>query len=284
MRLNEIYCKDKGIENKISFEVFPPKNGEEGFRELLEELEILKKYNPAIVSLTYGAGGNNNNSMNLVSILQDHFNLMPHLTCVCNSRQDVKTHIKLFTQLGIENILALRGDFPEDRSACKKDFMHANELIEFIKSETDLSTGAAGYPEGHIEAPDILTDINNLKLKIDAGANAIYTQLFFDNDKFYRYIELVRNAGINLPVIAGIMPVISAKQVEKMTAMAKISVPPELIEGLEKYKNSPDDLKSFGIEFASAQCRDLIKNNVDGLHFYTLNKSYSTSKILENIF
>ena len=283
MRLSEIYKKEKDINKKISFEVFPPKNGETGIKELLQEVNNLKKYNPALISLTYGASGNSNNSMNLVSILHKQFNLMPHLTCVCSGKNDIETHIKLFEQSKIENILALRGDIPQDYTLCKKDFRYANELIEFIKAKTNLSIGAAGYPEGHIEAESLSKDIENLKRKVDSGAEAIYTQLFFDNNKFFEYIELVRNAGIKIPIIAGIMPIVSANQVDKMTSMAKISITPELKNNMEKYKNSPDDMKSFGIEYASAQCCDLIKNNIDGLHFYTLNKSYSTSRILENI-
>lgn len=283
MRLSDIYKKNKKVNEKISFEVFPPKNGNEGIENLLAELNSLKNFNPALISLTYGAGGNNNNSMHLVSILHKQYNLMPHLTCVCNGKIDIETHIKLFEQSGIENILALRGDIPQDETLCKKDFRYANELIEFIKYRTNLSVGAAGYPEGHIEAESLSKDIENLKRKVDTGAEAIYTQLFFDNNKFFEYIELVRNAGITLPVIAGIMPVISTNQVEKMTSMAKISITPELKSNMERYKNSAEDMKSFGIEYASKQCCELINNDVDGLHFYTLNKAYSTGKILENI-
>lgn len=288
MKLKEIYNKDKkplnGEKIKISFEVFPPKNGEAGFEDLFTELEILKKYNPSLVSLTYGAGGSSNDSMKLTEALCRKFNLMPHFTCVRSSKDEVAHHIKEIETLGIENILALRGDIPEDKTVYKKDFKYANELVSFIREKTDLSIGVAGYPEGHIDAPDIYSDIENLKKKVDAGAQAIFTQLFYDNEKFFHYIELVRNAGITLPIIAGIMPILSIKQMTRITSMAKISIPEEIKNNLEKFKDSPEDLKSFGIDYVSRQCEGLIGNsNIAGLHFYTLNKAFTTSKILENI-
>ena len=283
MKLKEIYGKGKDGKSIISFEVFPPKNGEEGYADLFEELETLKKYTPSLVSLTYGAGGSSNNSFKLVELLCKSFNIMPHFTCVRSTRNEVETHIKEIENLNIENILALRGDIPEDKSVYKKDFLYANELVSFIQAKTNLSIGVAGYPEGHIDAPDINTDIENLKKKVDAGADAIFTQLFYDNNKFFSYVERVRKSGIELPVIAGIMPILSAKQMERITSMAKITIPQEIKKNLEKFKDSPDDLKNFGIEYVSRQCRELLKNNVAGLHFYTLNKAYSTSKILDNI-
>ena len=276
MKLREIYSTDKTV---ISFEVFPPKTEPE---KLLQETAILANHNPAFISLTYGAGGNENKSFNLLKNIKDAgINVMPHFTCITSSKENIEKDIKKLSQLGVENILALRGDIPQDKSLMKHDFHYANELVSFIKEKTNLSVGVAGYPEGHIESPDLKTDIDNLKRKVDAGADAIFTQLFFENGFFFDYVNRVRDAGITIPVIAGIMPVISKKQVNKMTSMANISIPKKLKEALEKYKDN--DLLDFGIEFASEQCRGLIKENVKGLHFYTLNKSYSTDKILNNI-
>ena len=276
MKLREIYSTDKTV---ISFEVFPPKSEPE---KLLKETAILANHNPAFISLTYGAGGNENKSFNLLKNIKDAgINVMPHFTCITSSKENIEKDIKKLSQLGVENILALRGDIPQDKSLMKHDFHYANELVSFIKEKTNLSVGVAGYPEGHIESPDLKTDIDNLKRKVDAGADAIFTQLFFENGFFFDYVNRVRDAGITIPVIAGIMPVISKKQVNKMTSMANISIPKKLKEALEKYKDN--DLLDFGIEFASEQCRGLIKENVKGLHFYTLNKSYSTDKILNNI-
>ena len=276
MKLREIYSTDKTV---ISFEVFPPKSEPE---KLLKETAILANHSPAFISLTYGAGGNENKSFNLLKNIKDvGINVMPHFTCITSTKQNIEKDIKKLSQLGVENILALRGDIPQDKSLMKHDFHYANELVSFIKEKTNLSVGVAGYPEGHIESPDLKTDIDNLKRKVDAGADAIFTQLFFENGFFFDYVNRVRDAGITIPVIAGIMPVISKKQVNKMTSMANISVPKKLKEALEKYQGNA--LLDFGIEFASEQCRQLIKENVKGLHFYTLNKSYSTDKILNSI-
>lgn len=293
MKLTEIYYdkkyqrkRDLGSNNKktiISFEVFPPKKGEEQFDELLKELHILKKYSPSLVSLTYGAGGSNNNSLKLVELLNKDFNIMPHFTCVRNSRADVEKHINEIENLKIDNILALRGDIPQNDQEYITDFKYANELVEFIKQKTRLSIGVAGYPEGHIESESLEADIKNLKKKVKAGADVIFTQLFFETDCFFKYIDKLSDAQINLPVAAGIMPIISFKQIEKITSMARITIPQKLAEKIDKYKDSPDDMKKFGIEHASNQCLELIRHGVDGLHFYTLNKSYSTAKILENI-
>ena len=275
MRLDEIYKK----ELPISFEVFP----EENISNVYNVLAELKKYNPSLVSLTYGAGGKNKEfSKSIVREMKSVYNLMPHFTCICNSRENVENDIVNLESLGIKNILALRGDIPKDNNTmCYMDFKHANDLVSFIKSKTDLSIGVAGYPEGHIESPDIKTDLKYLKQKVETGADVIYTQLFFNNDKFYSFVENVHKMGIDKPIIPGIMPIISQKQVDKMTSLAKIEVPKIVQEKLEKYSSA--DLKEFGVEYASTQCEGLIKFGVEGLHFYTLNKAYSTSKILDNI-
>lgn len=291
MKLKEIYDKKdirrNGLSESgkpvISFEIFPPKGGVQQYPALFEELEKLKNFNPALVSLTWGAGGNNNNSFDLIKMVNEKFNVMPHFTCICNSFKNVEEHIIDIENLGIDNILALRGDEPQDIKVCHTDFRYANELVRFIKSKSNLSVGVAGYPEGHIETPDLSIDIENLRKKVDEGAEAIYTQLFFDNKRFFSYVELVRDAGINIPIIPGIMPILSMKQVLRITSMAKITVPDALMNKLQKYENNSEDLKKFGVDFASSQCSELIKAGVEGLHFFTLNKADSTSQILSNI-
>ena len=272
MKLKETYQKFA-----ISFEVFPPKDDN---TKLFEELKILKTYNPAFLSLTYSAGGNGLKSFELVRNIKNFgFDVMPHFTCISSTKQSVDEDLQDLEKMGIDKILALRGDVPEDETLIKHDFNYANELVSFIKEKTKLSIAVGGYPEGHIESPDLKTDIDNLKRKVDAGAEVIFTQLFFDNNKFYDFMERVGNAGINISVVPGIMPVISKKQIDKMTSLAKISIPKDLNHALDSYV----DLKEFGIDYATKQCLDLIKNGVKGLHFYTLNKSYSTAKILDNI-
>lgn len=273
MKLKEIYSNSK--KPVISFEIFPPKDNEEN---LLKEIEILKGFNPAFISLTSGAGGKENKSFELLKRIKGA-DLMPHFTCITSSNQSVEDGLKEIEEMEIENILALRGDIPEDKELCRHDFNFANELVSFIRERTNLSIGVAGYPEGHIESPDLNTDIENLKRKVDAGADVIFTQLFFDNDKFYGFTERVRKAGIEIPIAAGIMPVISKKQVQRMVSMAKITIPDKLKIAMDKYES----LKDFGVDFATKQCKDLIKNEVKGLHFFTLNRSYSTAKILNNL-
>lgn len=278
MKLQEIYAKNKKI---ISFEVFPPKDNQ---KLLLKEIKKLNKFNPAFISLTCGAGGQENKSFKLIEDIQSlDISVMPHFTCITSSKKSIEDRLNYIEKLGIENILALRGDLPKDPSFICKDFCYANELVNFIKNKTNLSIGVAGYPEGHIESLDLKTDIENLKRKVDEGADAIFTQLFFNNNKFFDYVEKVRKAGISIPIVCGIMPIISRKQVLKMTSLAKITVPKFLEEMLERYENDPISLTNFGIIHTSAQCEGLISNGFKFLHFYTLNKSYSTFKILENI-
>lgn len=267
MNLKEIFSKNKTV---ISFEIFPPKEG-----DITEKITILEKYNPAFISLTCGAGGKENKSFD---ILRQIKNPMPHFTCISSSKESVTDGLKEIEAMGIENILALRGDSPQNPDLICHDFNYANELVSFIKERTSLSIGVAGYPECHIESHDLKTDIENLKRKVDAGADVIFTQLFFDNDKFYKFAERVENARITIPIAAGIMPVISQKQVERMVSMANITLPSELKIAMEKYES----LKEYGIDFATKQCEDLIRNEVKGLHFFTLNKTYSTTKILDN--
>ncbi|MBR2526828.1 methylenetetrahydrofolate reductase [bacterium] len=284
MKLRDIYSKNK---TNISFEVFPPKDDFDGNKtdKLFEDIMILKKYNPALISVTYGAGGSNkDNSYNIVkSLVEQNINVMPHFTCVCSSKEQIDSYLNDLIKLNIENILALRGDEPQNNDICYLDFRYANELVEYLKLKTDFSIAVAGYPEGHILAPDLKTDIQNLKKKLKAGADIIITQMFFDNDKLYKYMDLLEKENITQPVIAGILPIISYKQLEKMLTLAKVTLPKKLTDSLEKYKDNKDDIKNFGIDFATEQCQNLIENNIKGIHLYTLNKAYSSSKILENL-
>ena len=285
MKLREIYNKENSP--VISFEFFPPKDDDDGQKTaaLLNEISLLKKYNPGLVSVTYGAGGSTRHkSEELTKIINSKFelNVMPHFTCICSSRHDVDTRLETLTNAGIKNILALRGDVPADTTSCFQDFKHANELVSYVRSKSDFSIAVAGYPEGHIESPDLKTDIENLKKKVDAGADVIFTQLFFENEKFYNFVERVRSAGIKIPVAAGIMPIVSLKQAERILSVIKVKIPQKLMSGLERFADCSADIKKIGIEFASNQYCDLIKNNVDGIHFYTLNKSDAATKILNN--
>lgn len=296
MDLREIYFDSKeqvsGVFSRkhpvVSFEIFPPKNDEDGSKleKLLGHLNKLKKYNPAFISLTYGAGGTNQDSaLSIIARIQKDLNLvvMPHFTCVGSSTQHVEKYLKDIQSMGIKNILALRGDIPQGMEQMHFDFCYANELVDFIKSQTNLSVAVAGYPECHIDCEDLCLDLKNLKRKVEAGADAIFTQMFFDNDKFFNFVQLARKEGIEIPIIPGILPIMSYSQLERMLSMARVTIPKALMDKLEKLKDSPDDIKKIGIEFASQQCQQLIDGGVKGLHFYTLNTSSSVGPILDNL-
>lgn len=296
MTLKEIYCESKEQKTGfsvpripvVSFEIFPPKNDEDGAKleKLVGHLSILKKYNPAFISLTYGAGGTTqNSSLNIIERLQKelNFSVMPHFTCVGSSKIQVKKYLNEIQSLNIKNILALRGDIPQGMEQKHFDFNHANELVDYIKSETSLSIGVAGYPECHIDCDNLSLDLKNLKRKVDAGADAIFTQMFFDNDKFFAFVELAREEGIEIPIIPGILPIMSYGQLERMLSMARVTIPTSLMDKLEKFKDKPDEIKKLGIEFASSQCQQLIEKCVAGLHFYTLNTSSSVAPILDKL-
>lgn len=284
MNLKKIYEQTEIV---ISFEVFPPKddaNGEK-LEKLMSELEVLRRYHPSLVSVTYGAGGSTRGkSEEIVCRVKNELKItpMPHFTCVSTNRETIKNYLQAMETAGVENILALRGDLPKDGTICH-DFLHASDLIEFIKQESSLSVAAAGYPEGHAEADSLQKDIEYLKLKTDKGADVIYTQLFFENEKYFQFVEKCTHAGISVPIVPGILPVTGYKQLAKMTSLCRVSIPEKFLSALEKHKDDSDYVKKCGIDFAMNQCRELIESGVPGLHFYTLNKSFAVSEIIESV-
>lgn len=286
MNLKEIYSSNN---NKpiISYEVFPPKDDMNGEKteKLFEELKKLAIYMPSLISVTYGAGGSNRNeSVEIIRRIKNEFNItpMPHFTCVSTDEKNINDYLKTIAALEVENILALRGDIPLNGEICH-DFEHADDLISYIKSHSNLSVAAAGYPEGHKESETLNEDIFYLKQKVIKGADVIYTQMFFNNDHYFSFVERCLNNGITVPIIPGILPVTSFKQLQKMSQMCKVDIPEKFAENLEKFQDDKDYVKKCGIEFASLQCSELIKNGVNGLHFYTLNKSYAVGEILSNL-
>ena len=276
MELSEIYNRPK---TQISFEIFPPKNGD--ISELFDQLRILKKYNPALISLTYESNGRNGDlSFDILRMIIDlELTPMPHLTCICSTKELIEHYIVQIENMGIENILALRGN-KIDNPYCCLDFKYANDLVDFIHQKSTLSIGVGGYPHPHPDSENLSKDIENLKKKVDAGADAIFTNLFFENDIFYNYLEQVRRVGIDVPVIAGIMPIRSLNQIQKLLESTNVKLPQNLVDRLNKY---PNDSEKICIDYTTNQCMELIKNNVSGLHFYTLNKSDLVAKILDNI-
>ncbi|MCX8122999.1 MAG: methylenetetrahydrofolate reductase [NAD(P)H] [Spirochaetes bacterium] len=269
----------------LSFEVFPPKTkiGEEN---LFHELSVMVRFKPDFISVTYGAGGSTREkTLEIALSIKTTFAIEPliHFTCVGQSKQDIAQYLNHVKSLGFHNILALRGDPPAGQNQFKphpEGFRYANELVEFIRSMDNFTIGVAGYPEGHIEAPDLDTDITNLKRKVDAGASFIITQLFFNNDKFYTFMDKTAKAGITVPIIPGIMPLTNMAQLQKVTAMCNPDIPAQLLKELQRC-TLPDDICKVGIEFTINQCRQLQSFGVPGFHFYPLNKSAAVVSILE---
>ena len=285
MKLKEIYSANS--KPVISYEVFPPKDDIDGqkLEQLFIELEKLMKFNPSVISVTYGAGGSNQNeSVEIIKRIKSDLNTtpMPHFTCVSSSKKNIKNYLYTLEQHGIENILALRGDIPKNQEICH-DFKYASELVEYIKKESSLSAAVAGYPEGHREAESLEKDIEYLKVKVEKGADVIYTQLFFNNNHYFNFCEKCQKIGIDIPIIPGILPVTKFNTLEKMTSLCKVDIPSDFYEKLTNHKDDKDYIKQTGIEFATNQCRELLASGVRGLHFYTLNKEYATGTILSNL-
>jgi methylenetetrahydrofolate reductase (NADPH) len=273
----------------FSFEFFPPKS-QDGWDQLFNTIESLKVWNPAYVSVTYGAGGSNRRqTIDLVSRIKHEIGLesMAHLTCVDSSKDQILETLNSLKEKGIENVLPLRGDPPKGETSFLKaenGFGYASELVKFIRdNQYSFCLGVAGYPEGHQECGNIDKDIDNLKKKVDAGADFIITQLFFDNRFYFDFLDKVKAVGINIPVLPGIMPIVNVNQVKKFTKMCGASIPETLISKLEKVQDQPESVQAIGIEHATQQCDELIQAGSPGIHFYTLNRSNSTLQILENL-
>ncbi|ACN99554.1 methylenetetrahydrofolate reductase [NAD(P)H] [Sulfurihydrogenibium azorense] len=286
----KIVDKLKKEKVSISFEFFPPKT-KELEDSLFKTIEELKPINPTFVSVTYGAGGSTREkTRDIVKKIHEETNLtvMAHLTCVGHSKQEIKQILEDYKNIGIENILALRGDIP--LSFDKKDIpldgcKHAFELVSLIKDNFGdyFCIAVASYPEGHPESPNLERDIYYFKQKVEAGADFSITQMFFDNSYFYDFLDRCTKAGVNIPIIPGIMPITNFNQIRKFASLCGATIPEDVVKLFEKYADNPEETKKIGIEFATKQCEDLLKNGVKGLHFYTLNKSDATIKIYNNI-
>ncbi len=273
----------------ISFEFFPPKT-ERASEELFASISALMPLKPAYVSVTYGAGGTTRErTHDLVVKLQRETDLtiVSHLTCVGSVRDEIHQILDKYQENGIHNIMALRGDPPQGASTVeipKNGFPFALDLVEFIKKQfPTMGVGVAGFPEGHPGTPNRLIEMEHLKRKVDAGADYICTQLFFDNRDFYDFCERCEVAGIKIPIIAGIMPIGSRKGMARMSELALgARFPAKLLRAMERAENDTG-AENVGIQWATEQVRDLIDNKVKGIHFYTLNKSKATLKIYESL-
>jgi len=265
----------------VSFEFFPPKD-DAAMPNLLESLSHLRELRPSFTSCTYGAGGSTRaRTLEVTLKIKEQFGIeaMAHFTCVGQTLKDIDSVLENFAHHGIENVLGLRGDrptgVPEPPQGWFTDFKYAVELIRHIRDQfgNTFSIGCAGYPEKHPEAPSFESDLTNLKKKVDAGADFIITQLYFDNRRFFSFLEQARAIDIRVPIIAGIMPVTNVAQIKKFTAMCGATVPDQMLRDLDPIAHDPEAVLRYGVEWSTRQCAELLAKKADGLHFYTLNKS-----------
>lgn len=269
----------------FSFEFFPPKT-DEGERSLREALAALKELEPDFASVTYGAGGSGNDrTLNVTKWLKAELGIeaMAHLTCVGQSVADVRARLDELQAAGIENVLALRGDPPKDEMSPEPTadgLPHAADLAMLIKREYSLGVGAACFPEVHPQALDPLSDLQHLKAKVDSGARFLITQLFFDNECYFRFVDAARFAGIDVPIIPGVMPITNAKQIQTITTLSGAALPPALLRELERRADNPESVAELGVAYATLQCAQLLAGGAPGIHFYTLNRSPATRAIL----
>ena len=281
MKTSELFSQKR----VFSFEVFPPKRTAPA-DTILSAIGELQALNPDFISVTYGASGSDNcdSTLAIASAIRNDYGIesVAHLPCVNLTRETALQQLRRFQEAGIENILALRGDLPEQGGA-SGDFQYASDLISLIKEHGDFNIIAACYPEGHLESPDIVSDILSLKRKVDAGADQLITQLFLDNDAFYRFRERTALARIQVPLQAGVMPVINKKQIERIATISRVSLPKKFTTMMERYEDNPEAMRDAGIAYAVDQIVDLITQRVDGIHLYTMNNPYVARKIYEAV-
>lgn len=279
----------------ISFEFFPPKT-EDGAENLFKVIRDLERHKPDFVSVTYGAGGGTRAlTHGLVERItkETKIPVVPHLTCVCHKKEEIQEILEQYAHLGVDNILALRGDAPQNRPDYNReedDFFYAADLVRFIEEFNQSNShpsegfdiGVAGFPEGHPETPNRLKEMDYFKQKVDEGANYICTQLFFENNDLYDFRERCELAGINIPIIAGIMPLQTKKGMKRMAELSAGSrYPGKLLRRIKDVEG--DDISKLGTQYAIEQCKDLMHNGIDGIHLYTLNKSTQTTEVVEAI-
>ena len=262
----------------VSFEFFPPKD-DKGAQQLYETIEELKPLRPSFVSITR-TGGGTPQTLDLTARIQNEIGIraMAHMTCVGHTAREMDEYLDTLWQAGIRNVLALRGDLPAGQTALPADspFAYANDLVTFVRARHDFCIGVAGYPEGHPQALNRIRDLEHLKRKLDEGAQFVITQLFFDNADFYRWRDAALGMGIEVPILGGIMPILSTPQIKRFVTMCGAKIPQPLLLRLESLESDPMAVHAAGVEYAIRQCEDLLANGVSGLHFYTLNRSKAT--------
>ncbi|MGE0268282.1 MAG: methylenetetrahydrofolate reductase [NAD(P)H] [Candidatus Omnitrophota bacterium] len=286
-RIKDLFKRN---EHTYSFELFPPKT-DKGYENLLMTIEELAEMKPDFISCTYGAGGGSRDkTFDIVEHIEQshHIVAMAHLTCVMNTKEDIRNIVEDVESRGIRNILALRGDPPADNpgwTPTAENFRYSSELTQFIRDEFGEKFGiaVAGFPEGHVLCPDREKDADFLKMKIDAGADLVITQLFFNNQDYFDYVERLRERGVHNRVIPGIIPITDYNALVRFTSLCGATITPEIKEIFGPIADDKDATLNAGIDFCINQCVELLNGGAPGLHFYTLNKSYPTSEILQAV-
>ncbi|MCQ2544081.1 MAG: methylenetetrahydrofolate reductase [NAD(P)H] [Lachnospiraceae bacterium] len=282
MKITELYKEKKNV---LSFEIFPPKKDGE-LLNVDPTLEILSDLHPDYISVTFGAGGssNNNKTIALAQRIKEVYHVEPvvHLTCLSYTKSEIDEFAKEIQNAGIENILALRGDINPNAPA-KDDFKHASDLITYLKNSYDFCIAGACYPEVHPDAEDRITDMRNLKTKVDAGAEVLLSQLFFDNNTYYAFLEDCRIAGIDVPVTPGIMPVLNAAQINRMITTCGATLPENFQRIINRFGDNKEALFDAGLSYALSQIIDLLAHDVDGIHLYTMNNPVVAQRIYDGV-
>ena len=289
--IRDIYAsKQTARQPVISFEFFPPKTGEGDHNLLEKQIPALLQAKPDFCSVTYGAGGSTRDKTLMIvdRIQREHaLTALAHLTCVNHTRDEVRTVLEKIRALGCKNILALRGDPPNggEFQPTPGGFEFASQLVKFIREQDDFSVGVAGFPEGHPACRNgKQTDWRHLQEKVDAGADFVLTQLFFDNADYFEFRDFVTGRlGVRVPLVPGIIPFLSATQIVKFTQLCGAKIPPPLRAKLDELGANDEAAAEFGIEYATQQCEELLRAGAPGLHFYTLNKARSTVQVLKNL-
>ena len=272
----------------VSFEFYPPKE-RDGIPAVCRAVERLQPFQPDFVSVTYGAGGTTRALTEEIAVrikTETDCLVMAHVTCVGQTKEAVHAVLDRMKGIGIENVIALRGDPPQGQAnfvPAEGGFAHATDLMQHIKRNFKFGMAGACYPEGHTESTDLDTDIEHTKLKVEAGAEFLITQLFYDNNDFYAFLDRARQVGIDVPIVAGVLPFLSTPQIRRFTALCGAKIPPALDAKLEKYADDDKAVRELGIEYATEQVRGLWDNGVQGVHFYALNRSFSISRILRDL-
>lgn len=282
MFISELFKNKKVV---FSFEIFPPKSTS-SIKTIYNTLSELNNLNPDYISVTYGAGGSvaNNKTLELSAYIKNTLNIEPlaHLTCINSKKEEIDNLLLELRKNNVENILALRGDVPDDNLKIG-EYNYAYELVEHINNKNKFCIGAACYPEGHIQSQNLEEDIDNLKFKVDCGVDFLVSQLFFDNSLFYNFLDKSIKKGIKIPIQAGIMPVTNKKQIQRIVSLCGAKLPDKFIKIMDRYENHPEALRDAGIAYALEQIVDLVSSGVSGIHLYTMNNPYVAKKITEGV-